>query len=84
MSSYRVRDVADEAELMTSADHLGTKFGEPAMRDGASLEVADVVGRVVHALHVSDARADALPPAAQASPRESRPLTSATIAGSPA
>jgi hypothetical protein len=50
-----VRNVADEPEPVTGADHLGAECGEPLMRDGAPLEIADVVGRIVHELHVPDA-----------------------------
>jgi hypothetical protein len=37
------------------ADHLGAERGQSLMRDDAGLEVADVVGRVVHELNVPDA-----------------------------
>ena len=46
----RMRDVADETEPVTGADHFGAECGEPLMRDGAGLEVANVVGGVVHEL----------------------------------
>jgi hypothetical protein len=49
-----VRDVADEPKPMAGADHLGAEGREPLMRHHAGLEVADVVGRVVHELHVPD------------------------------
>ena len=51
----RVRDIADKAEPVTGADHLGAEFGETVMGDGAGLEIADVVRRVVDELHVPDA-----------------------------
>jgi hypothetical protein len=51
----RVRDVADEAEPMTNLDHFRAERGQAPMGDGAGLEVADVVGRVVHELQMSDA-----------------------------
>ena len=50
-----MRDVADKSEPVAGADHFGPVRGEPLMRDDTSLEVADVVGRVVHELNVSDA-----------------------------
>ena len=50
-----VRDIADEAEPITGADHLGAEIGETLMRDRAGLEVADVVRRVMHELHMPDA-----------------------------
>ena len=50
-----MRNVADEAQTMAGADHLGAKRGEPLVHDGAGLEIADVVGRVVHELNVPDA-----------------------------
>ena len=37
---------------MTGADHLGAELGQTLMRDGAGLEIADIVRRVVHELHV--------------------------------
>src|SRR5258705_13039587 len=48
-------DVADKAEPMTGTDHLGAERGETPMGYGAGLEVADVVGRVVHELQMPDA-----------------------------
>jgi hypothetical protein len=51
----RVRDVADEAEAVTGADHLGAKFGEALMGNGTRLEITDVVWRVMHELHMPDA-----------------------------
>jgi hypothetical protein len=51
----RVRDVADETEAVTGVDYLGAEWGEPVVRDHAGLEIADVVGRVVHELQVPDA-----------------------------
>ena len=48
----RVRDVADQPETMAGADRLGAEFGEAPMRDRAGLEIADVVRRVVHELHM--------------------------------
>ena len=51
----RVRDVADKTQSMTCADHLGTERGEPLVHDGAGLEIANVVGRVVHELYMPDA-----------------------------
>ena len=43
----RVRDVADETKPVTGADHLGAERGEPLVRYGAGLEIANVTGRVV-------------------------------------
>ena len=51
----RVRDVADKAEPVTGADHLGAEFGEALMRDRAGLEIADVVRRVMHELQMPHA-----------------------------
>ena len=50
-----VRDIADETEPVTGGNHLGAECGEPPMGDGASLEIADVVGRVMHKLQMPDA-----------------------------
>src|SRR5271170_5390426 len=47
----RVRDVADETQSMTRADHLGAERGKPVMHNGPGLEIADVVGRVVYELY---------------------------------
>src|SRR6516165_5094863 len=44
----RVGDIADEAEPIAGADHFGPEFSQPIMGDGARLEIADVVGRVMH------------------------------------
>ena len=50
-----VRDVAYESEPVAGLDHLGAESGEPMVHDGSGLEVADVIGRVVHKLQVPDA-----------------------------
>ena len=47
-TAARMRNVADKSQPVTRADYLGPVRGEPLMRDDASLEVADVVGGVVH------------------------------------
>src|SRR5215471_7496165 len=51
----RVRDIADKAEPIAGADHLGAELGETLMRDCAGLEIADVVWRVMHELRMPDA-----------------------------
>ena len=51
----RVRDVADQPETVAGADRLGAEFGQPVMRDGAGLEIADIVRRVMDELHMPDA-----------------------------
>ena len=51
----RVRDVADKPEPVAGADRLGAEFGQALVRDRAGLEIADIVRRVVHELHVPDA-----------------------------
>ena len=51
----RMCDVANKAEPVARADHLGAEFSQPMMGDGAGLEISDGVGRVVHELHVPDA-----------------------------
>src|SRR5204863_869939 len=43
----------DKAKPMAGSDHLGAEFGNPVMRDGAGLEIADVVGGVMDELQVS-------------------------------
>ena len=50
-----MRDVADKAEPITGSDHFGSEFGETLMGDGTRLEIADVVWRVMHKLHMPDA-----------------------------
>jgi len=55
MSSVACATIADEAQPITGADHFGAEFSQPIMGDGARLEIADVVGRVMHELHVPDA-----------------------------
>jgi hypothetical protein len=50
-----VRDIADKAEPITGADHFGAEFRQTLVGDCASLEIADVVRRVVHELHMPDA-----------------------------
>ena len=55
MSSVACATIAYEAQTVTRADHFGPERGEPLVHDGAGLEVADVVGRVVHELDVPDA-----------------------------
>jgi hypothetical protein len=50
-----VRDIADKAEPITGADHLGAESGETLMRDRTGLEVANIVARVVHQLDMPDA-----------------------------
>src|SRR5439155_23128700 len=50
-----MREIADKANPVTGADHLGTELGEPFMRDRAGLEVANVVGRIVYELNMADA-----------------------------
>ena len=40
---------------MTGLDHLRAKRGQPVMRDDAGLEIADVVGGVMHQLEMPDA-----------------------------
>jgi hypothetical protein len=56
-----VRDVADETQPVTRADHLGAERGESLVNDGAGLEIADIVRRVVHELEMPDAAVDELP-----------------------
>src|SRR5258708_12470137 len=51
----RMRDIADEAEPVAGTDHFGAERGETPMGYGAGLEVADVVGRVVHELQMPNA-----------------------------
>ena len=51
----RVRDIADKAEPITGADHLGSEFGETLMSDCAGLEITDIVWRVVDELDMPDA-----------------------------
>jgi len=51
----RVRDIADKAEPITCADHFGSEFSETLMGDRTGLEIADVVRRVMHELHMPDA-----------------------------
>ena len=55
MSSVACATSQTKPEPMTGADHLGAEFGEALMRDRAGLEIADVVRRVVHELHMPDA-----------------------------
>src|SRR5207248_10289498 len=47
-----VRDIADKAEPMAGPDHLGAEFGEAVMRDGAGLEIANVVRGIMDELQV--------------------------------
>ena len=49
-----MRHVADESESMACANYLRPKWGKPVMSNGAGLEIADVVGRVVHKLDMPD------------------------------
>src|SRR5205814_10690869 len=48
-----MRDIADKAKPMAGSDHLGAEFGQPVMRDGAGLKIADIVGGVMDELQVS-------------------------------
>jgi hypothetical protein len=50
-----VGDIAEEAKPITGADHFGAEFGKALMGDGTRLEIADVVRRVMHELHMPDA-----------------------------
>jgi hypothetical protein len=50
-----VGDVTDKSEPMAGANDFGSIGGQAMMGDDTSLEVADVVGGVVHQLDVSDA-----------------------------
>jgi hypothetical protein len=50
----RVCDIADKAEPITGADYFGAEFRQ-TVGDRAGLEVADIVRRVVHELHMPDA-----------------------------
>jgi hypothetical protein len=47
-----VRDIAYKAEPMAGPDHLGAEFCKPVMRDGAGLEITDVVRGVMDELQV--------------------------------
>jgi hypothetical protein len=47
-----MRDIAYESEPMTGADDVGAEWREPIVGHSARLEVADVIGRVVHQLEV--------------------------------
>jgi hypothetical protein len=49
-----VRDVHHHAELATGADHVGAEGCQSVVDDGAGLEVAEVVRRVVDELHRAD------------------------------
>ena len=50
-----MRDIADKTKPVTGADHFGAEIGETLVRDGTRLEIADVVWRVMHELHMPDA-----------------------------
>ncbi len=56
----RVRDVADEAKPVAGVNHLSAEVGEAMVGNRTGLEVADVIRRVVHELHVPDAAAVSL------------------------
>src|SRR5947207_14707056 len=45
-------DIADKAEPMAGPNHLGAEFGEPVMHDGAGLEIANFIRRVMDELQV--------------------------------
>ena len=48
-----MRDIADKAQPVTGANYFGAEFSQAVMGDDPSLEIADVVGRVVHELQVT-------------------------------
>src|SRR5205823_15056198 len=50
-------DVHHDAETIARTDHVRAKGREAVVNDGAGLEIADVVRRVVHELHGPDAAA---------------------------
>src|SRR5262249_61878741 len=50
-----VRDITDEAKSVTSADHLCPEGCQPLVRNGARLEITDIVGCVMHELDVPHA-----------------------------
>src|SRR5204863_7319710 len=52
-----MRDVHHDAETIARTDHVRAKGREAVVNDGAGLEIADVVRRVVHELHGPDAAA---------------------------
>jgi hypothetical protein len=47
-----VRNIADKAEPMAGPDHLGAEVGEAIMCNGARLEIADIVRRIMDELQV--------------------------------
>ncbi len=48
-------DIDDKSQSLASADYFRTIRSEPVMCNDASLEIADIVGRLVHQLNVPDA-----------------------------
>jgi hypothetical protein len=80
----RVRDIADKAEPMARADHLGAEFGEAVMGDRPGLKVADIVGRVVDELQVPQTALMRFFQPLEFAFEKVQPSTSPMMAGSPA
>jgi hypothetical protein len=79
-----VRDIADKAEPMARADHLGAEFGEAVMGDRPGLKVADIVGRVVDELQVPQTALMRFFQPLEFAFEKVQPSTSPMMAGSPA